>query len=87
MLSWGSVELRLNYIGNLAFILLILTQFTGFFGFLGPNGLFLGMGHMFCQQLLFSFFPSIRTFNFVLIWGLFWIFWTQMGYFFGCDDF
>ena len=61
-----------------------------FFGFLGPKGYFwvwdfvticFAATHI-VQQLLFSCFPSILTFDFVLILGLFWIFGTQMVYFF-----
>ena len=47
-----------------------------FFGFLGPNGLFLELGlckEMFCDLLI--------LYSIVLMLGLFWIFGTQMGYF------
>ena len=60
------------------------------FGFLGPNGLFLGLGkgsntvlgstHV-VEQLSFSMFPSTLAFDFDLMLGSFLTFWAIMGYF------
>ena len=39
------------------------------------------------QQILFSMFPSILTFDFDLILGSFWLFGTQIDYFLGRGNF
>ena len=61
-----------------------------FLTFWGPNGLFLGSGfgsktvlgstHV-VEQLSFSMFPSILTFDFELISGVFFTFWSPSGLF------
>ena len=60
--------------------------------FWGPNGLFLGLGkgsntvlgstHV-AEQLLFSMFSSILTFDFYLFWGNFFSFGGPNGLFLG----
>ena len=60
--------------------------------FLGPTGLFLGLGkgsktflrstHL-VEQLSFSMFPSILTIDFDLIFGSFLTFWGPNGLFLG----
>ena len=63
-----------------------------FFTFLGPNGLYLGLGkgsktvlvsnHV-AERLSFSMLPSILTFDFDLILGSFFTFWGPNGLFLG----
>ena len=62
------------------------------YSFRGPNGLFLGLGSgsttdlgstYVVEQLSFSLFLSILTFNFDLILGSFFIFGALTGYFWG----
>ena len=64
-----------------------------FFTFWGPNGLFLGLEKCYkktvfesthvVEQLSFSMFPSILTFDFDLILGSFLTFWGPNGLFLG----
>ena len=72
---------------------MILTKFGGhLLTFWGPNGLILGWGwgsttvlgstHV-LEQLSFSIFPSILTFDFYLILGSFLTFWGPNGLFLG----
>ena len=55
-----------------------------FFKFWGPKGLLLGLDLGYTsivQELLFSLFPSILTFDFELKLGPFLLFWALKGYF------
>ena len=59
----------------------------GFFGGVGTLLRNILLSTHIVQQLLFSSFPSILIFDFVLILGSFCIFGTLMGYFLCCDNF
>ena len=90
-LFWGSWTICIFY-GSFNSDIWFWLNFGVIFYFWDPNGLILGLGRLqknilgsthVVEQLSFSLFASILTFDFDLILGHFLLFGTLMGYFWG----